>query len=504
MSKNNKVSVAAANEAARKQKRNSVIITVCVIVAAVAILALAVYNYAGDAISGIILRNTTVAETEDFEVNGAMMSYMLSANVQSYSSYLSLLGVDSSVSLKEQLCPLMADADATWFDYFMETTKSQVAEILIFAQGAKDAGIELSAEEQAALDEAVVNIEAEAATYGYPDVKTYLYYMTGNAINVSDVRDCLELNTLASKYYTHVIDSVQPTDEEREAYYTENADSFNYIDVYKYDILSSDFEEYDEEGTIINNAAEQSELAKAYAQELAAIEGVDSFAEAIKAEIEKVNEQRESETKEQFIERKEELFKSAYGEYTAVSGLSEEIKEWVKTAEVGDTYVSGVEGATTYTVYMLVKTPYRDEQMSRDIRHILFSNEEYADSTEAQKILDEFVAAGATEEEFIRLAKEYSADTSAEDGGLIENVIEGEMVESFETWMFDEARQVGDYGMIESDYGWHLMFYPGEGEYTYWEVTANNAIAQKAADDFYTEKAAAIVFNEKGLNKIAA
>ena len=66
MSKNNKISVAQANDAARKQKRNGVIITVCVIIAAVLILGLAVYNYVGDDISGIILRNSTVAKTADF------------------------------------------------------------------------------------------------------------------------------------------------------------------------------------------------------------------------------------------------------------------------------------------------------------------------------------------------------------------------------------------------------------------------------------------------------
>lgn len=504
MSKNNKMSVAQANEAAHKQKRNGVIITVCVIVAAVLILGLAVYNYIGDDISGMILRNTTIAETENFKVNGAMMSYMFSANVSSYSSYMSLLGVDQTISLKEQACPLMADADATWFDYFMETTKSQVSEILVFAEAAKTAGVELSAEEQKSLDNAVKNIETEAATYGYPNVKTYLLAMTGNAIKVSDVRDCLELNTLASKYYTQLIDSVEPTSEERDAYYEEHADSFNFVDVYKYDVLSSDYEEYDEDGKLVYDVAKQSEMAKAHAEELAAIEGTEEFYATIKLEIAKVTEQRENETAEQYQERLEALHKSAFGEFTAVSGLNSELKEWAKTAKIGDTYVEGVEGATKFTVYMLANTPYRNEKMSRDVRHILFSSDKYTTSEQAQAVLDEFIAAGATEAEFERLAKEYSDDATGETGGLIENVVTGQMVESFENWLFDETRKVGDYGMVESDYGWHLMFYPGEGDFTYWEVAANNAIAQETADKFYAEAAANIVFNQAGLNKIAA
>ncbi len=504
MSKNNKVSVAEANEAARKQKRNSIIITVCVILAAVAVLGLAVYNYVGDDIDGIILRNSIVAETDHWKVNGAMMAYMYNANVQSYASYLSILGVDTTVSLKEQLCPLSTDVDGTWYDYLMGTTKAQLTELLAFAEGAKANGITLTAAEEAELDAAVANIEAEAATYGYPNVKTYLLAMTGNNLKVSDVRDCLELNLYANKYYTEIIDSTECTSEARDAYYAEHADTFNFIDVYKYDVLSSDFEEYDEEGKLVYTVTEQSEMAKAYAEDLAKNKGVDAFAEVIRAEIDKVNEQRESETDEQFAERKEALFASARGEFTPVTELSEAVAEWADTAEIGDTFVEGVDGATKYTVYMLIKPAYRNEKISRDVRHILFHTDNYTNDAKAQEVLAEFVAAGATEEEFARLAKEYSDDTTAEDGGLIENVTEGQMVEEFESWLYDEERAVGDYGIVKSDYGWHIMFYPGEGDLTSWEVAANSALKNKAAEDYLAEKSASITYNESAIAKIKA
>ncbi|MBP3378768.1 MAG: peptidylprolyl isomerase [Clostridia bacterium] len=504
MSKNNKVSVAGANEAARKQKRNSIIITVCVILAAVAVLGLAVYNYIGDDISGIILRNSTVAETDHWEVNGAMMAYMYSANVQSYSYYFSLLSVDTTVSLKDQLCPLASDVNGTWYDYLMDTTKSQAKELITFAEGAKANGMTLTAEEEASLDAAVANIEAEAATYGYPNVKTYLLAMTGNNIKVSDVRDCLELNLYANKYYTQIIDSTECTAEARESYYAENPDAFNFIDIYKYDILSSDFEEYGEDGNLVYSVTEQSKMAKEHAEELAAITSTEEFYSTIKLEIAKVTEQRESETAEQYQERLDALHASARSEFTPVSGLSEAVAEWAKTAKEGDTFVDGVEGATKYTVYMLVKPAYRNEKPARDVRHILFSNETYSDDAKAQEVLAEFVAAGATEAEFERLAKEYSYDSSAEDGGLIENVTEGQMVEEFENWLFDETRKVGDYGMVETEYGWHLMFYPGEGDLTSWEVAANTAIKNKAADDYLVANGAAITFNEKAIAKIKA
>lgn len=66
-----------------------------------------------------------------------------------------------------------------------------------------------------------------------------------------------------------------------------------------------------------------------------------------------------------------------------------------------------------------------------------------------------------SEESFAELAKEYSVDGSASAGGLYENVYEGQMVEEFENWCFDETRQVGDHGLVKTRYGYHIMFFCG-------------------------------------------
>lgn len=37
------------------------------------------------------------------------------------------------------------------------------------------------------------------------------------------------------------------------------------------------------------------------------------------------------------------------------------------------------------------------------------------------------------------------------------------MVEDFENWCFDASRQVGDTGIVESTYGYHVMYFSGFG-----------------------------------------
>lgn len=80
----------------------------------------------------------------------------------------------------------------------------------------------------------------------------------------------------------------------------------------------------------------------------------------------------------------------------------------------------------------------------------------------AQDILDQYLAGAQTEDAFAELAKANSAD-NAEAGGLYEDIAPNTMAEAFEAWCYDESRQVGDTGIVETQYGYHVMFFSGYG-----------------------------------------
>lgn len=95
---------------------------------------------------------------------------------------------------------------------------------------------------------------------------------------------------------------------------------------------------------------------------------------------------------------------------------------------------------------------------------------------EAQALLDQWVAEGATEEAFAQLAKEKSEDPgSSDEGGLYEGLTdETEFVEPFKNWYLEAGRQAGDYGLVKTDYGYHLMYFSGyEPE---WVYTCRNGV----------------------------
>lgn len=106
---------------------------------------------------------------------------------------------------------------------------------------------------------------------------------------------------------------------------------------------------------------------------------------------------------------------------------------------------------------------------------------------EAQKIYDLYLAGELTEEHFGELANEYSDDQDGEvtNGGLYENVFKGDMVEAFDAWLFEEGRQVGDTGLVKTEYGYHVMYFAGTEDV--WLVKARNAYVSEQSNEIVAD-----------------
>lgn len=105
-----------------------------------------------------------------------------------------------------------------------------------------------------------------------------------------------------------------------------------------------------------------------------------------------------------------------------------------------------------------------------------------AAETQAQDLYNQWQAGAATEEFFAELATNHTQDPGSQaTGGLYEAVYPGQMVPEFENWCFEDGRQVGDHGMVKTSYGYHIMFFSGEGDYIYWEMAAEDMCRQEKA-----------------------
>ncbi len=78
----------------------------------------------------------------------------------------------------------------------------------------------------------------------------------------------------------------------------------------------------------------------------------------------------------------------------------------------------------------------------------------------AQDLLDGWKQGEATNESFAQLARDHSADGNAATGGLYTGITsKTNFVKPFLDWCMDPARQSGDTGLVQTDYGYHIMYF---------------------------------------------
>lgn len=449
--------------------------------------------------SGILLHSFKPLTSENYTVNAAMMNYFYKTSYYSFvnqaSGYLSYLGLDTSRSLKSQTYT----EDMTWHDYFLDSTVTQVEEMLVLAESARAEGIELSAEDIAEVDETMASIASTAAAYNYPSVSAFLAAQYGAGIKEKDVRAAIELSTLASSYAKKIGDSIEISEDEINTYFEENSESYTYVDLRQFSFAAPEVETAD---ATEEEKAQMMATLKEKADALAACKTIAEF-EAHLTEYMKNNVPEGQEITDENIANNIESTK-----YAKYNSRETEQGKWAfeDGRKAGETFIVEDEKSMACFVYMVERPAYRDETLARNVRHILFLSEEHTDAegakAKAEEILAEYQAGEKTEDAFAALATKYSEDPgSAENGGLYENVKLGDMVAEFESWLFDDTRKAGDVEIVETaDYGAHIMYYVGEGE-PQWKLSVESALKSEKYNAAYKALTEKVTVN---LNETAA
>ncbi len=155
----------------------------------------------------------------------------------------------------------------------------------------------------------------------------------------------------------------------------------------------------------------------------------------------------------------------------------------------------------------------------KNVRHILVAfeggktdangNKTYTDAEKAaakkaaQELKFKFEETGKTEADFEKLAKEHTDDTgSKKTGGLYENIYPGQMVEAFEDWCYDAERKAGDIGLVETEYGYHLMYFVGDSETTYRDFMVENALRNETLTKWMEDLVKKAVLTPKNLKHV--
>ena len=476
----------AVREAERQAaEKKSKILYTTIAVAFVALAAvLLVYN------SGIIQRNRAAVTIDGEKYTAADVSYYYYNAYQQFmtSGYGSYF-INTSQPLSSQTC--VFNSEMTWADYFKDEAVTTMKLVHAAAKAAETAGIKLDEEDLSKKDANIATMKAQATANNY-SYENYLTAMFGNYMTPEVFEKNLELSLLANKYTTDHYDSLTYTDEEIQKYYEENKNTYDRVDGTYVTIAGKPETKKDDAG----NTIEPTEEEKA-----AALDEAKTLAENILA-THKAGEDLEAYVK---------ALTAAYNSSKELSYSDTTVMNWLFSEDrvEGDCEILFDEESSTYYV-AIFNNRYREETLDYNIRHILVTEEnlnlpEGKEAGEgevmlaAQAIMDSW---DKTEESFIELAKQHSKDGNASTGGLYENVMKGQMVSSFNDWCYAEGRQPGDYGIVESDYGCHIMYFVGYGTTEYWYAACKTAMADEAYQTWETELMGSVTAEVKGGMKL--
>ncbi len=525
----------------------------------------------------ITLHTNTAIESENYKVNNAQMNYLVYSMYNNYysqyssygSSYLSSFGLDNTLPLSQQ--PYMGSSTISWRDQLVTEATTSMEQCLVYCESAIKTG-DADKYKDEVKEEVAKELEEleEAAKENNMSVNKLIKNFYGKGVTVSDIEELMEMQALASKYATQISESFTYVDTDYDKFFEENKNDYRYADYKMYSITA----EYEKDATDEEKKKAEEEASAAAEAIKAAIEGGKSFTDAVYEYEQKQKEEAEAEKKEEEADNKKEDDKSeetsaetkaadtTAADTTAPSTdapaddnaddkeeekTEEELKEeidnkilkekmaysdnelgkWLfgETAPAENAIkVIGEEG--TYTVYQVVKLPYRDEYKTADMYYTSISVDDFqatADKKEEdlmeeaiKEMADRFAALTTKNgEEFTKLAESIKTEKGYENMFIseeIENLKKDSAesalsIEKFDEWAFSESIKDGDIKYFVSESAAFVFMYENAGMDA-WKADVDTDMRTKDSESKYNELKDAlegdIIINEKAQKKIAS
>lgn len=508
-----------------------------VIVAVVAVVALLAASLNFMEVPQMLIRAVTI-DGKSYSMSELscyyMMAYTSVANqVSAYDQQLGdgygkkFIGFDTSLSPADQTTKDDEGNVVTWDEYFLQEAIESMANIKRYYNAAIEAGVELSEEDAASIQETLDNFKSSAGDYSVSKLLSMNY---GKGVTVKLFKKVLTEQYIVSAYQEQLQEELKNgyTDADIEKIYQEDITAYDVVTVRWYTIdVESDTSAEAASGEEESSDAERAPIA----EELKAQE----FIGKVKAQ-QNYNEETFKATVLEYVGKDDENYETyKKNEATLLqkiqksaisSNVSEDAANWLYEQDGNGNYVRQTGdmnyflNADETVVYILYATgtPFRDDTHQTSVRHILVkyptetteavSGEDSTDTeettvsaevkseckSEAESILAQYKdyineneSGVADEEYFGELASKLSDDTGSQrDGGLCSDLKnDGHYVASFEDWVFaegefdGETRTAGDTGIVETEFGYHVMYYVGAHDHPIWYETIRDERANE-------------------------
>ena len=499
------VKLTEKQQAEQKEAKKLKLYTTAFVIILVALLVVAVVFGVNSTISnsGIRERKTIALTVGENQINNVEMNYYFIDSLNQYlsgdNSYMVQLGLlDTTVPLDQQTNPLTGQ---NWGEYMLEYATQNAKANYALADAAKAAGFALPEEYANELNALEDNMGLYAMIYGYENADSYLKALYGTGSSMESYKQYTETSLLAQAYYNAYSEELTYEDADLRAAEVENYGKYSSFTYNYYYMAANKFLEggttdaegnttYSDEETAASIKAVEA-AAKALANECATVEELDAAISALSINA-------ESETPVTSTLYKDTL-------YSNIANAS--VAQWLSDSDrkEGDiTCIANEINGEIAGYYVIYFQNVNDNTFQlKNVRHILaafeggttdsttgtvtYSDEEKAAAkANAEEWLAQWKSGDATEDSFAALANEKSADGDGTTGGLYEDIYPGQMVAPFEAWIYEEGRKAGDTDIVETTYGYHVMYFSGESETNYRDLMITSDLKATALNDWYT------------------
>lgn len=443
-------------------------------------------------------QSVTIAEYEYYYMRAYNQVRYQAQYYQYY--YQTSNGYDLSLTPEEQT-QTTKDADGneiTWAEKLHEDTLEIIQLHKAYYNEALKMGLKLTKADEAFIDKQIEDLRDEAKSAGSNSsssnsenkvtysLNAYLRKVYGGSINERFLRKQLKIQVLAQKYLTERTNEIAKDYDQKDidAEYKKDTTAYDFVTFRAYTFKTTELTKEDKE----TDDALKARQAKANAE---VKKNANDFYNAVTNDATFTAKAKElnKDTADYNVDKetKYSMLKS-----TAQSTFSEDAAKWLfdSSTKVGSKKLFSDEENGKYIVVLALSKPHQEQTVTA--RHILFqtkdqssgndlSEEEIAKKkTQAEDVLKKFNEGDKTEDSFAALANEYNEDTgSSSNGGLYEHIYPGQMVTEFNDWVFDANRKAGDVELVETDYGYHIIYFVAKDGKDYYDSAIRSSKANK-------------------------
>lgn len=420
-------------------------------------------------------------------------------------------GFDYNQSAADQTHTDSDGNEETFDKYFAQLAIDNMANVKRYYAKALEENIELTDEDNETINEAMTQFDSARGNYS---VSSYLSKAYGRGITERLFKKVVTEQQYVTRFKEikdeELSDNI--TDDKINEEYASNKKDYDVVDFRWYTIdIDTDAADTD--------AAKSDAEAKAD-EFIAAVKADGNTEDAFKKQaivfLDSDSEDYETNKETYSKDGATILHKTDYA--TISSSVSTDAADWIYSVDDNGNYnrASGemAKYSTDQYVYIIytLGVPYQDTVKPVSVRHILcaFSDDTSAEPTDEEKqaakekaetvlqsYKDSLAESGKEydEDAFVSLVSSNSDDTgTSSSGGLIEDMINNDQyVAEFEDWAFaegdfaGESRKTGDVGIIETEYGYHVMYFVGQDDEPSWYTTIKDSLADKESDTYWEE-----------------